>query len=197
MQLDDRFAGGSRASTSIAVLCALAGTAAFALNLVLGARMRFVEALFGGLERMYRVHRLTGQVAFALLAGHVVLSSPGASRSPSRPRSTSSGRGAGWTVFAGSSRSRDDDRAGADAVRPARAGGVRLRPAHFGFVFLLASYHVFTTDGVKASRAALNTYLAVLATLGIAAFVYRSLFGNVLVRRQPYRVTAVNRLDDS
>ena len=67
----------------------------------------------------------------------------------------------------------------------------------FGFIFLAASYHVFTTDGAKAQSVALNRYLAVLATLGIAAFAYRSLFGNVLVRRRKYRVTAVNRLDDN
>ena len=38
--------------------------------------------------------------------------------------------------------------------------------------------------------------MAALATLGIAAFVYRSLLGNVLVRRRTYRVVAVNRLDE-
>jgi predicted ferric reductase len=48
------------------VLLAFAGTSAFALNLVLGARLRPVEALFGGLERMYKAHRLNGQIAFLL-----------------------------------------------------------------------------------------------------------------------------------
>ena len=38
--------------------------------------------------------------------------------------------------------------------------------------------------------------MAVLATLGVAAFASRSLFGNLLVRRRRYRVTAVNRLDE-
>jgi predicted ferric reductase/mono/diheme cytochrome c family protein len=66
----------------------------------------------------------------------------------------------------------------------------------FGFVFLLATYHVFTTDGAKAQSPALNWYMAALATAGIAAFAYRSLLGNVLVRRKRYRVAAANRLDD-
>jgi hypothetical protein len=47
------------------VLCAFAGTSAFALNLVLGARLRPVETLFGGLDRMYRVHRINGRVVGA------------------------------------------------------------------------------------------------------------------------------------
>jgi ferredoxin-NADP reductase len=38
--------------------------------------------------------------------------------------------------------------------------------------------------------------MVVLATLGVAAFAYRSVFGNVLVRRHPYRVAAANRLDE-
>ena len=70
--LDIRFQGRFLTLTSIAVLLALAGTSAFALNLVLGARLRPVEALFGGLERMYKAHRLNGELAFLLLLGHVV-----------------------------------------------------------------------------------------------------------------------------
>src|SRR5207248_1814484 len=68
-----RFASSTLALTSTAVLCAFAGTAAFALNLVLGARIRLVESVFGGLDRMYRVHRQNGQIAFALLAAHAFL----------------------------------------------------------------------------------------------------------------------------
>jgi predicted ferric reductase len=52
-RLDYRFIGPYVSLTSIAVLLALAGTSAFALNLVLGARLPLVEAFFGGLERMY------------------------------------------------------------------------------------------------------------------------------------------------
>ena len=55
----------------------------------------------------------------------------------------------------------------------------------FGFVFLLAAYHVFTTQRREVAVAALNWYMAALATAGIAAFAYRSLFHNVLVRRKP------------
>jgi predicted ferric reductase len=71
--LDTRFDGSFATLTSIAVFCAFAGTSAFALNLVLGARLRFIEALLGGLDRMYAAHRVNGQVAFALLLGHLVL----------------------------------------------------------------------------------------------------------------------------
>ena len=71
--LETRFAGRFQTLTSIALLLAYAGTAAFALNLVLGARLRAVEALFGGLERMYRAHRVNGELALALLIGSYLL----------------------------------------------------------------------------------------------------------------------------
>jgi predicted ferric reductase/mono/diheme cytochrome c family protein len=192
-----RFAGSTLALTSTAVLLAFAGTSAFALNLVLGARVRSVERLFGGLDRMYRIHRVNGQVAFVLLAAHAFL------------------------IFAG--RVTISVASGFDLVTP-RAGRtifvgflaltlmgialvltlfVRLGQEvfvyvqrTFGFVFLLASYHVFTTHGAKDRSAALEWYTAALATAGVAAFAYRSVLGNVLVRRKRYRVAAVNRLDD-
>jgi predicted ferric reductase len=67
----------------------------------------------------------------------------------------------------------------------------------FGVVFLGATYHVFTSSGPRSDSRALNLYLVALATLGIAAFVYRSVFGNLLVRRRRYRVVGVNRLDEN
>jgi predicted ferric reductase len=196
--LGPRFEGGYRSLTSIAVLAALAGTSAFALNLVLGARLRPVEALFGGLERMYTAHRLNGQIAFLLLLGHVVLILASRATISTSTAVDLLRPGAGWTVFAGVL-------AFAGMV-VAIVLTLYARIGHelfvyvqrsFGIVFLAAAYHVFTTDGARDASQALNLYLAALATVGIAAFVYRSVLGNVLVRRRAYRVAAVNRLDES
>jgi predicted ferric reductase/mono/diheme cytochrome c family protein len=65
-----------------------------------------------------------------------------------------------------------------------------------GVIFLVATYHVFTTPAAKAAPLALNAYMATLATLGVAAFAYRSVLGSLLVRRHAYRVKEVNRLDE-
>jgi predicted ferric reductase/mono/diheme cytochrome c family protein len=195
--LDTRFDGSFTTLTSIAVLCAFAGTAAFALNLVLGARLRLVEALFGGLDRMYSAHRVNGQIAFALLLGHVVLILASRSTVSTNTALDLLVPGAGWTVFAGV--------LAFSAMTVAIVLTLFVRLGHevfvwvqrsFGFIFLVATYHVFTTEGAADEQAALNLYMATLATLGVAAFLYRSLLGNVLVRRRPYKVTAVNRLDE-
>jgi len=196
--LDTRFGSNYEGLTSLAVVFAFAGTSAFALNLVLGARLRIVEALFGGLDRMYSIHRANGQIAFLLLLGHVVLILASRATVSAGTALDLLGPGSGWTVFTGV--------LAFSGLTVSILLTLFARLGHevfvyvqrsFGFVFLVATYHVFTTDGAKAESAALEWYLAALATLGIAAFAYRSLFGNVLVRRRPYRVEAVNRLDDS
>lgn len=196
--LDTRFGSNYESLTSLAVVFAFAGTAAFALNLVLGARLRIVEALFGGLDRMYSIHRANGQIAFLLLLGHVVLILASRATVSAGTALDLLGPGAGWTVFTGV--------LAFSGITVSILLTLFARLGHevfvyvqrsFGFVFLVATYHVFTTDGSKAESAALEWYLAALATLGIAAFAYRSLFGNLLVRRRPYRVEAVNRLDES
>ena len=195
--LDTRFGGRYATLTSIAVALAYAGTAAFALNLVLGARLRIVAWLFGGLDRMYDAHRATGKVAFALLLGHVVLILAGRATISSSTALDLLVPGAGWTVFAGVLAF------GAMTVAIALTLFVRLGhevfvyvQRSFGLAFLLATYHVFTTSGAQDESIALNLYLVVLATLGLAAFVYRSVLGNVLVRRRSYRVADVRRLDE-
>ena len=59
-----------------------------------------------------------------------------------------------------------------------------------------AAYHALATKGSTHDSGALTVYLAALASLGLAAFAYRSVFGSVLVRRRRYRVESVNRLDE-
>jgi predicted ferric reductase len=196
--LGTRFDGRFQTLTSIAVLLAYAGTTAFALNLVLGARLRFVEALFGGLDRMYRAHRVNGELAFALLLGHVVLILASRATISTETALDLLGPGAGWTVFAGV--------LAFTAMTVGIVVTLFVRVNHelfvyvqrfFGVIFLGATYHVFTSDGARSDSQALNLYLALLATLGIAAFVYRSVLGSLLVRRRHYRVVAVNRLDEN
>ena len=195
--LDTRVDGRYATLTSIAVALALAGTAAFALNLVLGARLRLVETLFGGLDRMYDAHRATGKIAFSLLLGHVVLIIASRATVSGSLALDLLGPGAGWTVFAGV--------LAFSAMTVAIALTLFVRLGHevfvyvqrsFGLAFLVATYHVFTTSGAKDDSTALRLYMVVLATLGIAAFAYRSVLGNVLVRRRSYRVTGVHRLDE-
>ncbi len=195
--LSTRWTDPSVTLTNIAVLLALAGTSSFALNLVLGARLRVVERFFGGLDRMYGVHKMNGRVTFCLLLGHAVLIT--ASRAVVSGASAAAlftGK-AGWVVSFGV--------LALGFMTVAIVFTLYGRLNHewfiyvqrsFGFIFLLAGLHVFMTSGTKASSPALTYYLAALSLAGLAAFAYRSLLGDVFIPRLRYNVLQVTELGD-
>lgn len=195
--LETRFLDASTTLTSVAVLFGLAGISGFAINLILGARLRFVEALFRGLERMYKAHRVNGRVAFLCLLAHGILMIASRATLSFEAALDLLTPGSGWTVFLGP----------VALILMACSIGLTLyvRMSHevfvyvqrsFGFIFLIGAFHAFTTPGAKATSRALTVYLATLAIGGIAAWTYRSLFGNLLVRRHRYRVMLVIRRDE-
>jgi predicted ferric reductase len=51
---------------------ALLGAALLSLNYVLSARLKFVEPYFGGLDKMYKAHRLLGSFGFVAVCFHPV-----------------------------------------------------------------------------------------------------------------------------
>jgi hypothetical protein len=193
--LAERFATPAGALKSLANIAALVGTAAFAVALTLGGRLRVVERLFVGLDRMYRAHRFLGLVAVSLVALHVLLLVLSRALLPGRSPWTLFTPGAGWKIFVGV------------VALPGLLAGLALtmfaRMRHETFVrvqrsiaivFLLASVHVFVVPGTKASSRPLTVYLALLTGLALAAFARRSLLGRLLIRRRRYRVEGVQRL---
>lgn len=197
LPLGTRFIDGATSLTSMAVAFGLAGVSAFALNLVLGARLRVVASLFGGLERMYKAHQINGRIAFLLLAGHGLLIVASRAVVSLGSVTTLADFSAGWTIPLGIVALM------AMAVSIFLTLYVRLNhevfvyvQRSFGFVFMIAMLHVFMTPGTKAVSPSLTYYLATLSFAGVGAFAYRSLLADVLVRRHRYEVAAVNRLDE-
>ncbi len=196
--MTNRFGDWTVALASISVMCGLAGASAFALNLILGARLRSIQSFLGGLDNLYRVHRANGRIAFLLLLAHALLM--GVSRATVSFRSglalfTPS---AGWTIFLGV--------IALTAMTVAIILTLYAKLGHemfvyvqraFGFIFLIGALHVFLTPGTKAVSRPLTVYLGSLAGLGILAWGYRSLFGDLLVRRHSYLVKEVRELDPS
>lgn len=58
------------AETALGVALGAGSIAAMSLALILSARPRWVESFFGGLDRMYGVHKWLGITALALMIGH-------------------------------------------------------------------------------------------------------------------------------
>ena len=194
--LDTRFIDAPTSLTSVGVVFGLLGVTSYALNLVLGARIKPVSYLFGGLDDMYAAHRANGRIAFFLVLIHGLLIIAGRSAASVDQVRALFDTSLGWAAPLGV----------AALVLMAIAIGLTLyaRLGHETFVyvqralgvtFVIASLHVFMTPGTKALSRPLTIYLAVLAGAALIAFAYRSLFGNVLVRRRDYEVTDVRPLD--
>ena len=196
LPLDTRFIDGPRTLASIAAVFGLAGFTSYGINLVLGARIKIVSRLFGGLDAMYAAHRANGRLAFLLLATHglvmVVSQAAVSAEQVARLFDPTEGIEPFLGVVA--------------LVLLSICIGLTLygRLGHemfvyvqraMGIVFVVASAHVFLTAGTKAVYQPLELYLAGVAVAGLTAFSYRSLFGNVLVRRHNYEVAEVRPLD--
>lgn len=195
--LSERFQDSASTLHSLANIAALVGTAGFAVNLLLGARLRVAEQLFGGLHRLYRAHRFVGCGALTLIIFHALLLA--------FSKVVESGRGsaielflprAGWSVFTGV--------IALFGMSMAMVITLLIRLKHetfvyvqrsFGLVFLLATFHVFRVEGTKAYSHGLTVYMGGLSALAIAAFIYRSILARYLASTWNYRVTEVNHLD--
>lgn len=189
-----RFGEAAATLRSLAVLCGLAGIVAFSCNFVLGARIALIEPYFGGLDRMYRIHHRIGLVAYNLLIGHGVLMIASVWVTGSFDAAVRLVFATSWTVTFGTLAL-----AGMIVVMGltlyAHVNHEMFLWLHrfFGLVFALGALHAFRTPGTKALSPALTIYLAVFVLAAIVAYFYRSLLGDLFVRRRQYRVAHINR----
>ena len=194
--LNARFTDSATSLTSAAILIGLAGASLYAANLVLGARLRFVTAFFGGFERMYAVHRASGKIAFWLLVAHACGMFAG--------RAVGSWDAAfdlfvpadDWVTFYGV--------LALILIAITIILTLYVRLGHETFVYVhrifgaalgLVALHVLLSPGVKDGVDAHTYFLAALFVAGAAGYVYRSVFGSVLVLRKTYRVSGARSLD--
>jgi predicted ferric reductase len=193
--LGPRFTDAATSLRSVAVLCGLAGVVAFSCNLLLGGRVAVLEIFFGGLDRMYRIHHRVGLVSYNLLLAHgglMLVSVAAADSLGAAVRLVLPSPN--WTVTFGALAL-----LGMIVVMTmslyADVNHEVFLWVHrfFGLVFLFAVLHVFRTPGTKALSLALTVYLAAFVLAGVAAYLYRSLLGDLFVRRRSYRVSHINR----
>jgi predicted ferric reductase len=58
---------------SLSQIISLTGTTLLCLSFVLAGRFRFIENLFGGMDKMYKTHHAVSGIAFVLLINHPIL----------------------------------------------------------------------------------------------------------------------------
>ncbi len=196
--ISSRFADIGQATTSLGQMAGLIGLSLFALTLHLNTRLKWLENLFHGLDKLFIAHHIFGSFAFIFLLAHPLLLS------------------IQYALFSLSS--------AAQLLIPNRANGpinfgifalwlmilclsltfyARMKYHHWkfthqflGLAFFLASIHVFLIPSDVAIYPPLRWYMLAMLALGIGSFCYRTLFGRYLVKRYPYKVVAVEPIND-
>jgi predicted ferric reductase len=207
----------SSAMINIGRITGLIGLVMYALNLVLATRLRILENLFGGLNRVYIAHHILGgfalifisfhplflalrfvkisfyQVAMLLLPnGLAPLNALFHGSSPYHSQVLQQ-----WAIFLGII---------------AFWGMVGLLLVTFfiqipyriwlfthkflGVFFIIAGLHVFFIRSDTSINMPLRYYMLAFTIIGTAAYIYRLLSGKILVRHYKYKVTQALKTGD-
>ena len=194
LPLDVRFEDAAAAFHSLANITALLGTAAFAVNLLVGARLPFAERLFGAFDQMYPLHRTVGLAALILLVSHALFLAASRATDSFTASFELFLPASGWAVVVGV--------VALALMIAATAVTILGRMRHetfikvqrsFGAIYLVSIVHVVAQPDALDSAPTL--YLLALSALAASAFLYRAILGRLLVRRSAYRLTDVERLD--
>lgn len=192
---------------------ALVGTVLYSINFVLGMRARWLEPLFGGLNRVYIAHHIVGGIALIALCIHPVFLSiryiePGVTKSykdaamallPERIEGgsygdvmTSLAQTFGIVGFYGL------------VVLLICTFFVKMKYQKWllthkllGPAFFLAALHVIYMWSDVRNDLPLRLYLVIWMAIGLVAYIHRSLLGNIFVRRYRYTVSRVARPNDT
>lgn len=191
----------------------LVGTVMYALNLVFSTRLRLLEPLFGGLNRVYIAHHVLGGLALVFLAFHPLLLAlrfvtsslqqaallllPNGLFPISALFSTGHDLHAvileQWAIFFGFL---------------AFWGMVGLLLVTFfiklpyriwllthkflGAAFFLGGLHILFVTSDTSAHAGIKWYMLAWTAIGLAAFAYRTLLAKIFVRRFTYKVMKVD-----
>lgn len=196
---------------SVGKIIGLIGFILYAINMVLTLRQRWLENIFNGLNRVYIAHHVTGGIALAFLLFHPLL----IALQYVELEIASSIKRAATALLPQSINFEDTFPIVQEAVAYnsgiiAFIGMVVLLMITFyaklpyrfwlfthrflGVAFLFAGLHVIFIDSDVSRSPFLMTYMLFWIIVGLFAFVYKTLLGNIFVRRSPYKVSGVGIL---
>lgn len=155
-------------------------------SFLLALRVRWMEPMFGGLDRMYRVHRWAGTLAVLAMFLHTTL----------EPEIDGGIRGAAESVADGAA-----ELAGVaevllyvlvaiSLVRWVPYRYWRLTHKLLGVPYLFACWHFFTAEKPYANGSGWGWWFGVWMVLGAVAYVWRVAVGDGVLRGVPYRVAS-------
>ncbi len=203
----------SAAMLSFGRVAGLVGMVMYALNLVYATRLRFLEYLFGGLNRVYIAHHLLGGFALILLTFHplfLALRYVNSSMLQAALLLLPNGLTPIDALFNTSHEYHDlvlEQWAITFGIIAFWGMVVLLLFTFFiqmpyrlwlfthkflGVAFFFGGLHVFFIDSDTSSNTLLRYYMLGVAAVGLIAFAYRTLAGNILIRKYKYEISSVD-----
>ena len=185
------FAGatGEDASVAFGLWIGSVSIVLMAWSFLLAVRIKWLEPFFGGLDRMYRVHRWAGSLAIVAMWLHT--------RAEPEIEGGIRGAGKGIADFATSLAGQGETLLYIliffSLVRLIPYRIWRLTHKVIGIPFIFACWHFFTAEKPYANGSSWGWWFGAFMVGGIAAWVYRVLGRDVARPGIAYRVAQVHR----
>jgi predicted ferric reductase len=180
---------GEESSAGFALFVGSVSIVSMAWCNLLATRSRLLEPWFGGLDRMYRSHRWFGAIALVTMWLHVqfvddVKGVPGASRSVAHTAEELAGTAETMMYLL----------VAASLIRWVPYRWWRLTHKALVVPYALASWHFYTATKPFGNGEAWGRWFSAVMVLGLAAWVHRAVWCDIVRRGVRYRVAAIERV---
>ena len=161
----------------------------FAFNFLMASRMKWVERIFGGLDKMYLIHRRSGVIAVILLLAHFLVV-------PRDLTNTGIGQPLGvvalMLILIG-------------VILSASPFFKRKIPYHkwinihklMGVFYLCGVIHSFSVHSLIQELPIVRSYVFGMALIGVTAWFYRAFLFGFFNRKLPYEIVAIQEKSEN
>lgn len=198
--LDARFSSVASVARALGQITGIVGTLLFSFSLILSNRNKIVETIFGGLDKLYRIHHLFGMYGLFLLLLHPLLLSI--------PRLLYSVEDAMdfFVPFKTSSVSPTDFGILSLLAFILLIGitlfgvifsyqGLKKFHMFLGLAFLLGAVHGFLIPSDIQNDMFIRVWVLGFTIAGLFSYVYYSLLKKITIRKKIYSVTSVKKIE--
>lgn len=192
-----RFSNFSSILQSLGGVAGLVGMAMFSLVLILSSRLKFFEKFFRGINESYTAHHFFGGLTFCLLLFHPLLLAGS--------YALFSLKAAALFLLPGQSLAQNFGIVALSIMIITLVITFYIKLKYqiwkfthkfLGVAFIFAFLHTFLIGGDIAVNPALKIYLFALGATAIAAYFYRTLFADYLIKTFDYVVKNIKEHED-
>lgn len=182
----------------IGQMLGLAGFSLFTLTLIFNTRIKLLEDIFGGLNKVFPIHHLLGKITFIFLLFHPLALSI-------RPLSFSIKK-ALLFLLPGENLAINFGIFSLQFFIILLIFTVFIKlPYHIfrfihqflGVAYILAVLHIVTIESDISLNNYLKAYMLILAACGITAYFYRTVLKKFLVKKYEYVIEKINKLNNN